>query len=308
MTTIGKVCLWLTVIGLGVISVWLLPTVGKKHNDVSTALRKAQESVDAAVEDHRRNDQDLRKKKNQLARLQIGWDKSWDISRSATAGVEIQGPQLTVLGLGLETGLEPVLDAAGQEAPPAVHAFKMMPEGGMFYVGEFQAAVLDATSSTLVPTWQVTPEEVDVWVSNAELPWRFRTLVPAGKRLHVDQLHGQLQRLSEDYARTEANVVQQQALLEEAERQLEIRNQELLGNPDADPVPGRPEHVDGLLPTISTEEERRNDLQVMVDSLRRQIKAASEERDELVRRLKEYPDRLPSADDGGVAQSAAQVQ
>jgi hypothetical protein len=308
MTTIGKVCLWLTVIGLGVISVWLLPTVGKQHNDISARLQKSEKAVDDAIKTHQDRSQELEQRKQRLARLQIGWDKSWDIQQTANTGVDVQEERLAVSGLGRDLGLAPALDAAGQEAPPAVHAFKAMPEGGMFYVGEFQAEQLDATTATLVPIWRVTEEELDVWTSDTELPWRFRTLVPAGDRLEVDQLHAQLQKLTEIYAEVEANTIQQRKLLEEAEAQLAIRKEELLGSPDTEPIPGRPEYSEGLVKAVSAEEDRRNNLQINVDSLRRQIKAANEERETLIRQLKEYPDLLPSADSDQVTQSGAVVQ
>jgi hypothetical protein len=308
MTTIGKVCLWLTVIGLVVISGYLLPTVGKQHNDVSARLQKSEKAVDDAIEGHRDKSQQLEDRKQQLARLQIGWDKSWDIQQTANTRVDVERGQLAVAGLGRDSGLAPALDAAGQEAPPAVHAFKALPDGGMFYVGEFQAKPLEATTTILVPIWRVTEEELDVWTSDTELPWRFRTLVPAGGRLHVDQLHAQLQKLTEMNAEVEANTIQQRKLLEEAEAQLAIRKEELLGSPGAEPTPGHPEYSVGLLKAVSDEEERRNNLQIGVDSLRRQIKAANEERETLIRRLKEYPDQLPSADGDQVTQSGEAVQ
>lgn len=308
MTTIGKVCLWLSVIGLGVISVWLLPAVGKKHNDLSASLRKSQEELEQAEENHRKDSQQLFQSKHQLTRLQIGWDKSWNIAPTANSGVTVQDGQLFVNGLGTDFGLIPVLDEAGQQAPPAVHAFKMMPEGGMFYVGEFQAQQLDATSSTLVPTWQVTQEEIDVWVLNDQLPWRFRTLVPASKRLHIDRLNVQLQKLTEYYAAVAANAAQQEELLQEAEEQLEVRKQELLGNPDATPIAGRPEYSDGLLKAISSTEDLRNNLQSEVDSLRRHIKEASRKREELIQRLKEYTEQFPSPNAEQTVQARTAVQ
>jgi hypothetical protein len=308
MTTIGKVCLWLTVIGLVVISGYLLPTVGKQHNDVSARLQKSEKAVDDAIDAHRDQSQRLEDRKQQLARLQIGWDKSWDIQQTANTRVDVERGQLAVAGLGRDFGLAPALDAAGQEAPPAVHAFKARPDGGMFYVGEFQAKPLEATTTILVPIWRVTDEELDVWTSDPELPWRFRTLVPAGDRLEVDQLHAQRQKLTEMYAEVDANTIQQQRLLKEAEAQLVIRKQELLGSPDAQPTPGRPEYSEGLVKAVSAEEDRRNNLQINVDSLRRQIKAANEEREMLIRRLKEYPDLLPSADSDQITQSGGVVQ
>ncbi len=288
MTTIGKICLWLNVLGLAVIALWLLPSVGKRHNDVSTELRASETALESAEQAHRKMSQDLAEQRGQLARQQIGWDKSWTIEPGANEGVDIQDGRLIVNGLGRETGLEPVLDEAGQEAAPSVHVFKSMQEQGLFYVGEFQADQLDATVTVLVPIWQVTQDEVDVWVEGMELPWRFRSLVPAGRRLHIDQLRVQQQRLVETYLATDANVRQAEKLLEQ-------------GNPEAEPVAGRPEYSDGLIRAIASEEERRNDLQVTIDRLRRLIQEASQERAERIQRLREYPGQLPSTnnDRGG---------
>ena len=308
MTTIGKVCLWLTVIGLGVVSVWLLPNVGKKHNDISAELVDSKNALDKAIDAHTIQTQKLDEGQHQLARLKIGWDKSWTVQQTANSGVKFQGQRLAVNGLGLDSGLGPVLDDAGQEVKPVVHAFKMLPEGGVFYAGEFKADKLDAAFCTLVPNWTVTQEEQNAWMKNPELPWRFRTLVPAAKRLKIDRAHGQLQELREILAEVQANVAQQQALQHQAETQLTIRKQELLGNPDAEQTPGHPEYSDGLLKTISAEEDRRNDLLITVNELRREIKQAGERREQLRGQLEEITEQLPSAQDGRITQTGTVAQ
>ena len=119
-----------------------------------------------------------------------------------------------------------------------------------------------------------------------------------------------MQQLSEIYAEIEDNVAQQTALREQAEAQLITRKQELLGNPDAQPTPGRPEYSDGLLKTISAEEDHRNDLLIDVDGLRRRVKEAIETREQILRRLKESAELLQSAsaDDDRVSQARAEVQ
>ncbi len=300
--------MWLTVIGLGVISVWLLPTVGKQHNDISVQLSDTKSKLDTAIDTQRERTQELSQRVHQLARLQIGWDKRWIIQQTANSRVDVHGGRLAVTGLGLDFGLSPVLDDDGQPMPPAVHAFKTIPEGGMFYVGEFRAEQLDATTCTLVPVWQVTQDEVDVWLSSPESAWRFRTLVPSPKRLQIDQLHVHLQKLMGTYAETAANIAQQVALRQQAENQLTIRKQELLGNPDADRTLGRPEYSQGLLRTISADEEIRNELQVQIDVLRRRMKEASEKQEELLRRVRESSEQLPSADNGQITQSGSAVQ
>lgn len=294
MTTLGKVCLWLSVIGLAVISVWLLPSVGKQHNEISAELQSSKTALDSAIESHRDQSQKLSERKHELNRLQIGWDKSWTVQPTANTGVKVSGGRLAVDGLGTESGLIPVLDDAGQPVQPAVHAFITMPEG-VFYAGEFHAEQLDPTFCTLIPNWEVSADEVDLWTQNLQQPWRFRTLVPAAKRLNIDQHHEQLQKLSLLYEEIESNVAQQQASLEQAESELAARKQELLGDPNAVAIPGRPEFSEGLLRTISDEEDRRNDLLVEVDSLRRQVQEAKATRDELLRQLKEAAEQLASA-------------
>ena len=308
MTTIGKVCLWLTVIGLGVISIWLLPTVGRKHNLISAQLSKSSTDLEKAVNEHGERKQEVSRRQHLLTRLQIGWDKRWVIEQTANSGVVVQGVNLVVRGLGAESGLNVVLDDDGQPVPPAVHAFKTSPDGGMIYVGEFQAAQIAGSECFLEPVWRVTQEEVDDWLRDPELPWRFRTLVPAGKRQQIDQLHEHLQTLTEALAETEANRAQQETLGRQAEKQLEIRRQELLGNPDAKPTPGRAEYTDGLLRTISTLEEDRNELQFEIDILRRRIRKASAKRDELVRRVRARSEQLPSADTNRITRGGAAVQ
>ena len=195
---------------------------------------------------------------------QLGWDKSWNIANNANTGVVIQNDgRLGVEGLGQQNGLIPVTYQDGDEtvtAAPAVHAFLTMPEGGMHYVGEFVADMqqnqIGPTNVTLIPNWQVTPQEVQRWGSVPNANWRFRTLMPAAPRKKIDQLNAQVVRLNELYLETDANVAQQEQLLTQAEAQLETRQNELLGAEDREPIPGLPELSDGLLKTIKSEEDQ----------------------------------------------------
>jgi hypothetical protein len=306
MATIGKLCLTLTVIGLAVISLYLLPAVGKSQNDVAQKLRTSEEAVIAATEQHQQASMDLLRSSSRLAQLQIGWDKSWNIQQAGNSGVVVQGARLAVSGLGSDTGLIFNIDEDGQPAPPAVHAFKAMPEGGMYYVGEFVAEEINANSTTLIPSWQATQEEVEVWLSNPDTPWRFRTLIPAAARLRVDRLNVQLQDLLEKYSETAANVARQKTSLDDALAQLELRKQELIGGVvGAQPNEEFPELTLGLTEAVRMTEDKRNDLLVQIDELRRMIKTDSEQREAALRRLQELSERLPSADDPQISQSGS---
>jgi|GEM_PF-2351949 len=297
MATIGKLCMVLTVIGMAVSSVYLLPAVGKKQNDVAQELRKSEEAMLSTAEQHQRAAMDLIRSSSRLAQLQIGWDKSWNIEQSGNSGVVVQGARLAVSGLGSDNGLIWDIDENGQSSPPAVHAFKEMAEG-VYYVGEFVAEQIDANSTTLVPSWQVTPEEVELWLSNPDSRWRFRTQIPSATRLRIDRLNVQLQDLLEKYSETVANVERQQTSLDDAVAQLEIRKQELVGGlPNAVPNKDFPEESVGLTAAVRMAEDTRNELLVQVDELRRLIKTDAESREATLRRLQELSDRLPSANE-----------
>ncbi len=304
MATIGKICLTLTVIGMAVISFYLLPAVGKKQNDVAQELRKSEEAMQSTAEQHQRASMDLIRSSSRLAQLQIGWDKSWNIEQSGNSGVVVQGARLAVSGLGSDNGLIPDVDEDGQPSPPAVHAFKAMAEGGIYYVGEFVAEQIDPNSTTLVPAWQATQEEVELWLSEPDAPWRFRTQVPSATRLRIDRLNAQLQNLLEKYSETVANVTRQEESLEDAVAQLEVRKQELVGGaPNAVPNDDFPEQHLGLTAAVRIAEDDRNELLVHIDELRRMIKVEAQEREASLRRLKELSERLPSANDPQVTRS-----
>ena len=310
MSMYGKVSAWLTVIGLAYLILPLpfmgiLPKVGKKHNDASAAMSKAEADVSKAADDRRRQELDLVKISNELARAQLGWDKSWTLTNSANTGVQVQQDgRLMVAGIGQQNGLVPVSwtnDTGETEmSPPAVHVFKQMADGAIRYVGEFVADMqqnqIGPADVTLIPNWQVTPQEVQVWASNPQGAWRFRTLMPAAPRKKIDQLNLQIVRLTELFLETDGNFAQQERLLSQAESQLATRKAELLGAANAKPVPGRPELSDGLLKTIRSEEDQRNALQVDVDRLRRDIKRSAVERGQILNRLKELLRELPSGD------------
>jgi len=303
MSTYGKVCGWLLIPGL-LAAFLLIARSGKIHNDWSATLSAAQQKAENVAESHREQNRELVAAENELARLQLGWDKSWDIANSGNTGVLAQDDHIEVVGLGSAVGLVPLeyTDDSDQKRieAPTLHAFKAMPEGGVRYIGEFvvqmQQNRIPPGNVVLVPTWQFTRDDVQLWKDYPQGAWRFRTLIPAGARGQIDQLNVQLNRLNELYIEIDANFAQQDALLKAAEAQLTVRKQELLGNSAAESTPGRPEFNEGLLKTIRAEEDRRNNQQVEVDWLRRAIKSASEAREDIIRQLNELMARLP--DDG----------
>jgi len=303
MSTYGKVCAWLVVPSL-MAAFYLTVRTGQIHNAWSAKLSAAHETAETTGRQHRAQKRELATAENVLARAQFGWDKSWQISNTGNQQLVAQNEGLLVTGLGSDQGLIPVvyIDDAGQTRTqaPTVHTFRAMPEGVMYYVGEFivgmQQNQIPPNNVALIPTWQTTSNDRKMWRENPQGGWRFRTLIPASHRARIDQLNVQINRLVEQYADVDVNVLQQQELLNEANDQLTIRKQELLGNPDTEPTPGRPEFHAGLLTTIRSEEDQRNSLLVEVDSFRREIRRTAEEREKRIETLKELSSRLPSGD------------
>lgn len=297
MSTIGKVCLGFTVLGVIAAAGWLFPMLGTIHNQWSKEFRDGKANLEKQIAAHKEARTDLQIAEAELARLQLGWDKSWIVPTAGQGqSVVVQGNRIAVTGLGTQSGLvaRNVTDANGVQQPvrPVVHAFRGTADN-LVYIGEFVADVnqLGPNNVVLVPAWSATAEEYQSWqVPQAQ--WRFRTIVPPAPRRAMDELNRRITNIRELYAETQQNIQQQEALLAAATAQLEIRKKELLGNPEGNPeLP--PEFVDGLLATIENEEEERNLLQLSVDSLRRLIKQSSDERQVLAESLRELVSRLP---------------
>jgi len=309
MATIGKFCLALTVLGTAAVSLYLLPAVGKLQNDVAEKLQKSQADLEATRDRHRKASEELLRSSSRLAQLQAGRDKSWNIQQSGDTGVSVDGDRLAVTGLGTLQNLVMLTDEEGQSAGPAVHAFKQLSEGGMYYVGEFIAEQIDSNSCVLIPTWQFTEDEVNFW-DDPSASWRFRTLIPPDVRLRIDGLNASLQSLRVNYDRIDANVVRQEKALNAAEQQLEQRGVELVGRQGAKAVvnPDLPEFEIGLTDATRDLEDRRNDLMLEIDRLRRLVKVEAERREELLRQLNELVDDLPQDESPGVARTSSDIR
>ena len=186
-----------------------------------------------------------------------------------------------------------------QLVPPVVHVFRAVAPETFVYVGEYIADPnnLNQQSALLVPTKAPVPEQpTPAWTQGNGI-WRLRTIIPAGPRSDLDNLNVRMIRTREMLRETNANLVQQEALLAAAQEQLDARKGELLGDPNATPVEGRPEFSEGLLSTIENEEEARNQIQVEVDALRRAIKEAADERLARQQELQQLIQQLPSSTD-----------
>jgi hypothetical protein len=299
MNTLGKVCAGLTLVAM-IGWVYLGAKLGKYSNDWSIRIRDAKLATEKAIADHEKAELELSTARSELARLKLGWGFEWSLPAGGNSGsVQVIGSNLAVNGLGTDHGLqtrEIEADGKKQIVAPTVHVFLPDGQGGSRYVGEFLADMqqLSGSSSVLVPTWAVTAEEIASWDFSQGV--RMRSLAPAAHRAAIEGLNQALQRTRELYATAETNIANQKKLLSAAQEQLENRKRELLGNPDAPAVADRPEFRAGLVQALQDLEEDRNALQVRIDALRRDIKAAADDRESALQELNQLAGELPVPD------------
>ncbi|MEQ9409931.1 MAG: hypothetical protein RIK87_19500 [Fuerstiella sp.] len=309
MGTAGKFCLVVTLLLLLLAMVpipgpwggWT-PKLLVIHNEWSQKIRDGKEDVQKKREAEIKARQELMKAAAELEALQIGWDKSWEIPArgpnvpQAAPTISNRNGELVLNNLGVNQGLvnSTTTDEAGntQTVRPVIHAFYGNAEGST-YVGEFIATDIGPNNAVLKSVHGQDPNEVASWPMNAS--WRLRTMIPAASRARIDELYRRAIRTGELTRQTQANKTRQEALLAAAQQALQVRTNELLGDANREPVPGRPEFTEGLLQVTEDVEEERNQLLLYVDTLRRDIKSQSESRDARLEALQQAMESLPGA-------------
>ncbi len=293
MSRLGLVCLSLVLIGLAAES-FIAAKLGMRRGEVGDQFRKAVTDSEKAKEQHIRAKAELAESRSKLAAVKTGWGFEWTFPAGGNVGsVQAVGGRLAVTGLGTANGLvaNQVTDASGQQriVPPVVHVFAENAQGGSTYIGEFIAGTgpneLTEQNSTLIPTWNVSPQEIASWNFSGVV--RLRSHIPAGGRASVENLHQTIQRTFSQLMQTNLRVEEQKRLTDAAAAALAVRRKELLGDATADDNVEHPEYKLGLVQALVDIEEERNAVQAAVDELRRLLKIASEFRTEQLDNIKQ---------------------
>lgn len=307
MSNWGKTFLVLTILAF-LVALLPIPGMGYAprllvvHNQWSRQFRDSGDAVRAAIAARDAAEVDLHSFSADVESITYGWGRLWRIPargpNAAQGAPTIQiTPQgaLNLQGVGNQNGLKVrtvTTDNGNAQLAPTVFAFYTTAEGVEF-AGEFTATNITNNSAVLRPVRQIPPELVRRWQPNVE--WRIRSLVPPAHRNTIDNLYTSYREGEEALVRTAANIARQQTQLEGAKEALRVRRGELLGNPDATAVEGRPEFNEGLLKVIEDTEEERNQLQLDIDALRRSVQDAEAERSRLREELLEKMRQLPGA-------------
>ena len=294
MSRLGIVCGTLVIIGL-LVEFWLVAKLGYRRGEVAEKLRAATLKSEQALVEFDKAAAELKSAEVTLGALKLGWGYEFLFAPANPAPVQ-KNPdgKLFVTGLGSSTkALEPrkVTGADGQEkmAAPPMHVFADNGQGKVVYTGEFLLGIgpneLGEQTCVLYPTWKVSPEELAAW--NFSNGVRIRTQIPPSGRAEIDSLNQTIQRSRGQLTQLNIRTEDQKLLKVDADKALQSRRNELLGDAEGADVAERPEFKVGLVRAIEDTEEERNAIQAAVDSIRRNIQRAIANRSKLVESVKE---------------------
>lgn len=280
MSRLGIVCGSLVIIGL-LVEFWLASKLGFRRGEVAEKLRAATQKSETAVVAFEKSAAELKTAQVNLGALKLGWGFEWTLPAANPAPVQNQGGKLFVTGLGSSI--------KGMELAPPMHVFADNGQGKVVYIGEFILGIgpneLGETTCVLYPNWRVSPQEMASW--NFTNGVRIRTQIPAGGRAEVDSLNQTIARSIEQFVQLNSRIDDQKKLQISADKDLQGRKNELLGDAAGVVVEERPEFVVGLVKAIEDIEEERNAVQVAVDAIRRDILRATASRSERIERVKD---------------------
>jgi len=291
----------LVIIGL-IVEVVYAAKLGMRRGEVEEKLRTAIADSEKAMEAHTKAKSELSESRQLLASIKLGWGYEWPLpaapgGNAVPLQVQVVGGRLSVSGLGTNNGLvaEQVTENGQQKSvAPVVHVFAQDAQGGSYYIGEFVAGIgpneLSEQNATLIPVWNVSAQEMASWNFSGGV--RMRSQIPAGGRSAVGNLNQIIQRTYEQLAQTSLRFEEQTRLNAAADAALQVRKNELLGNPEGPDNPDHPEYKVGLVQALEDLEEQRNAVQAGVDELRRLIKSAREFRQQQIDTLNEIVSRL----------------
>ncbi len=295
MHTLGKVLLWLNVVG-AVGACVLTTKLFEVRNSWAKKVEDAQKQVATNEKTLAENEAEYQRLQTELHGLTLGWGKSWPrilagAGQAVQGGINNQGQLLVQVGR--LQGLGTPGAGADPNVPtplPIVHAFATTNNGlDSKYVGVFQTLQIDDNQAQFEPLWNV--EAIDLAGLQGSREWRLRSEIPARfstelTKLRTDRIAA-IRSLQEKSRQLQAQTGQE----DDAKTILQNRIDQLEGKDD-DP---------GLVARLATEEDERNKELLELDAIRRQIKQADNDIASLVEQLGQLEQQVVS--NAGVAES-----
>lgn len=327
MHPIGKVLLGFVLIGCAAAGYMASRTLHVKQAWMRRVEEREQQLAD--ITRTSKANQSLKDAREaELQREMLGWDRYWNNVRLNVANVDPKTPPTIVIGIGSDKGLtpkqrvflfaeaapaaEPAADSKPAETPPAdkpaeggekpadkpAEGAGPVPAkpaadpaaGGKKYLGMFVVTSADADRSSLAPDERFTPERLAALTSGT---CRVRTLIPTEYEQYFTKLEQQFLVLDETIAANQADIQRHEEQRLVAEEELASRRKEIEGDPAMKGRTLPPEHIDGLLATLATEEEGRNSALELVKSLQTRLKDTVERTAEIRTQLVQLVQSLP---------------
>lgn len=276
MHVLGKVCTWLLfpLVIVGVVLAGQAINVRNSWTQKADELRdnNAQRAAQIVEKEDKLND--LR---NQRSMLERSWGRFW-----TSDNVAVTDPQQGIISTGIGTRARLLIP--GQQELPIVYGFYTPDNGPGRYIGAFKVIDARDDSSSMQLTKLVRPNDVATWQNGK---WRFWRFVPTEYTNRHDHLWNILVSTEEHLSHVEDLKRQATALNARTQEQIEERVGELEGGPKI------PMGVKGLVESLATEEQARDEQLLAVDQLRRQIHGSQEKLQQLLEESRTLMQQLP---------------
>lgn len=265
MHTLGKVFLALIVVFLIPAAVLLTARLINTRNHWMSQISAEDANLARSTQEIAEKELEEKRLFSQLAMNRLSWDTVFVADRS---GVDQNG--ILTVGIGPQQGFG--IQAEGQPSP-IIHAFMPQADGKSVYAGPYQVESAQGNQTRLKPMFRVRPEEVANWTQGA---WRLWQVIPSHAPSRVVELTNELVMAHEALTARQATLELQKKAVAQAEAALAARNQELMGNPNATPIEGRPEDSMGYVAAIQVAEAERAKELAELDRLRHAVEDAYE--------------------------------
>jgi hypothetical protein len=173
-----------------------------------------------------------------------------------------------------------------------LHGFELTPDGQAVYRGAFVVTTAQPDRSALSPMWRVRPDDVGTWQQQGR--WRWRSLIPSAYTDRADDQALKFAELDETLNDRAGTLRIQNQLIAEADKQRKERIAELVGGAElAQDASLSEEFRQGLVPTLASVEEERNQLLLEIRTLREQVRAARDNLERLQQENEALVQKLP---------------
>ncbi len=303
MHVLGQVFIWMIAAGALAATVLTAKTYDVRNSWIKK-VDQLKERTEAQKPEIAQKEAELKKLQEEFHQTMLGWGDYW---RQVGGQLILQGqnPGMFVTNkLGRARGLGAVAPAAqgqGQaqpapQSPPIVYVFQKDAQTGTSkYVGAYQLdpASLGDNNAAFYPTWTVRPSDFEGIDPGGD--FRLRTMVPSHFTSMYANIRGEMiitERLLADKQAALQDQIQQDQMAQDI---LDLRTNQLKGDPNFAGDPNAPLDKTGLVAQMEAAEDVRNMELAELDRWRRRVNKANLEMQNLLKENRELEQQLEQA-------------